>query len=147
MSKTSTWTSCGGSRGITLVETIVSAFIVSLVAISIVMIFAQTLDMSRRIDYEYAATNLAKSRIERAKAVVESSGFDALPDLEETDSVLDSAGVPDSAGDFRRSTSVVVNYNGNTRLTSVDVTVVYRYRARWRDASAAEMTTVFTNVR
>ena len=131
-------------KGITLAETLVSAFIISLVFISVITIFVQTVTMSKRVDYEYNGTNLAKSRIERAKAIIASRGFDALPDLEETDTEIDIDSDGDS--DFRRSTDVTTNYNDDSRLTMVEVNVVYNIRGEWKEGAAITMSTIFADI-
>jgi len=122
--------SSDGKKGITLVEVLFSAAIISLVLIGVLVVLVQTINISRRINYEYAATILAKSRIESAMAFVESSGFDALTqgNFGETEKRLDSDGVPADTGDFLRSTTVTTNYDGNPRLTGISVEVGYIYR-------------------
>src|SRR4030042_2537684 len=102
----------GNSRAITLVETLFSVVIVSLVMVSVISVFVHTVDLSRRIDYEYTATNLAKNRIERARSYISTHGFNTLPDLVETDTVVDSNGVSDLNGDLKRTTAVTTSYGG-----------------------------------
>ena len=133
-------------RGITLTEVLFSVAIISLVVVSVLLIFAQTVDMSRRVDHEYIATNIAKSRLERARTVIASSGFDSLPDLEEDDTILDEDGMPDPNGDFKRTTTVGANYAGNARLTEVRALATYRYGGEWRENAEIAITTVFTNI-
>ncbi len=132
--------------GVTLTEVLFSAAIIALVVVSVLFVFVQTVDMSKRVDYEYAGTNIAKNRIERVRALMESSGFDSLTDLDETDSPVNSDGVADPEGEFKRSTQVTANHLGNERLTEVDVQVVYRYRGEWKTQIPITMTAVFTNI-
>lgn len=149
MSKTSISNKISRKKsGITLVETLFSVGIITLVLAGILTILVQTADMSRRINYEYAATNLAKNRIERARVYIQTSGFGDLTadNFDETDTILDSNGNPDAEGEFKRTTAVAVNHNNNPRLTKIDVTIIYLYRNEWRDSAATSMTTVFSNL-
>jgi len=133
-------------KGVTLTEVLFSAGIIALVATSILLVFVQTVNISRRINYEYTATNLAKSRVERARTIIATSGFDSLNDLEETDTIIDAEGSPDPNGEFNRSTVVTANYDGDSRLAQIDVTVIYEYQDEWKTGSAITMTTVFSDI-
>lgn len=138
--------SCKRKDGVTLVETLFSAAILVLVVAGVLLIFVRTVDISKRIDKEYIATNLAKSRVERARTIKATRGFDSLAGLGETDTIVDTVGVPDLNGEFKRSTTVTTNYNGNSRLTKMDVTIVYKYRTEWKDSIPITMTTVLTDL-
>jgi type II secretory pathway pseudopilin PulG len=135
------------NKGITLVETLFSAAILSMVMMSVLVVFVHTVDISHRVGYEYTATNLAKSRMERARVVIDVSGFGHLAELDETDTVLNHEGVADTDGEFKRTTSVTENYNGDSRLTRFDVTVEYKYRQAWKNDAAITISTVFSNIR
>ncbi|MEE9500217.1 MAG: hypothetical protein V3V42_02865 [Candidatus Omnitrophota bacterium] len=137
---------CKRKDGVTLVETLFSAVILVLVVAGVLVIFVRTVDISKRIDKEYVATNLAKSRVERARTTKVTHGFDSLVDLNETDVIIDSDGVSDLDGEYKRSTTVTTNYNGNARLTKIEVTIVYKYRNEWKDSIAIVMTTVLTDL-
>ncbi|MFH1594143.1 MAG: type II secretion system protein [Candidatus Omnitrophota bacterium] len=132
-------------EGITLTETLISVVIISLVLISVLLIFAQTVDLSKRINYDYTASNLAKSRIERARAILGTSGFDALPDLSEADTVIDAEGVADATGEYRRTTTVNTTYGGDPLLTEVYAIVTYKYKTAWKTDSNVSVTTVFVD--
>ena len=132
-------------KGATLTEVLFSAVIISLVMVSIVLIFVQTVDISKRIDYEYTATNLAKNRLERARTLITTSGFDFLSDLGETDTVIDEDGAADTEGDFKRSTLVSTNYSGDARQTYIATSVIYKYKNEWRGNAVTTMVTIFTN--
>lgn len=138
--------SCKRKDGVTLVETLFSAVILVLVVAGVLVIFVRTVDISKRIDKEYVATNLAKSRVERARTTKVTHGFDSLVDLNETDVIIGSDGVSDPDGEYKRSTTVSTNYNGNARLTKIDITIVYKYRGVWKDSIAIAMTTVLTDL-
>lgn len=133
-------------KGITLTEVLFSAGILVIVATGILVVFVQTVDLSSRIGYEYIATNLAKSRIERARTIMATSGFDSLLDLEETDKILDGSGTSDLYGEFKRSTDITTSYNGDARLTKICVDVVYKQKGEWKEAAVIEITTVFTDI-
>ena len=138
--------SCKRKDGVTLVETLFSAVILVLVVAGVLVIFVRTVDISKRIDKEYVATNLAKSRVERARTIKVTHGFASLVDLNETDVIIGSDGVSDQDGEYKRSTTVTTNYNGNARLTKIEVAIVYKYRNEWKDSIAIVMTTVLTDL-
>ena len=131
-------------RGVTLVEVLVAAAILSLVAVSVLFIFVQTVDMSGRVDYEYKATNIAKSRLERARRIIDTRGFDFLSELAESNKALNDDGVPDVNGNFIRTTTVTHPYNANERLTRVSVDVYYTFRGR--TSAPAIMTAIFADI-
>ena len=135
-----------GKDGVTLVETLFSVVILALVVACVLVIFVRTVDISKRIDKEYVATNLAKSRLERVRSVKAINGFDSLVDLGETDAILDSDGVPDPDGEYKRSTTIATNYSGDTHLTKIDVTIVYKYRDVWKDSIPITMSLVLTDL-
>ncbi len=137
---------CKRKDGVTLVETLFSAVILVLVVAGVLVIFVRTVDISKRIDKEYVATNLAKNRIERARTTKITHGFDSLTDLGETDTIVGSDGVPSPSGEYKRSTTVSTNYKGKTSLTKMDVTLVYKYRNEWKDSIPVTMTTVLTDL-
>ena len=132
--------------GFTLAGILFSAAIITFVLVGVLLMFVNTISISGRINSDYAATHLAKARIERARTVMATNGFNALTDLDETDTIIDSDGVSDPDGVFKRSTKVLPNYGGNVRLTRVDVLLTYAHRGQWKDNAAITMTTVFTDV-
>ena len=132
--------------GFTLAGVLFSSAIMTLVLVGVLLMFVNTATISGRINSDYAATHLAKARIERARTIMATNGFNALIDLDETDKIIDSSGVSDPDGGFKRSTTVSPNYSGNARLTRVDVLLTYTHRGLWQDNAAITMTTVFTDV-
>ena len=130
-------------KGFTLVEVLVSSLILTLVLVGVIAVFVQTVEISRRIDYEYTAANLARSRIEFARAVVKTRGFDALTQdaFGEEDTRIDAEGKPASAtGEFYRTTTVTADYDGNARLTEVKVRVSYEFQgARTNDSAVLDI--------
>lgn len=135
-------------KGMTIVEVLFSAVIVVTVMIGVLAVIIHTVTISKLIDHDYTATNIAKTRLERARSLVETSGFSALTnaDFGETDTRLDWDGAPDASGDFRRSTTVATSHGGNARLTEVEVEVEYNYRGTWKEDAAITMTTLFPNI-
>ena len=139
----------GKTNAFTLVEVLFSAGVIALALVSILVIFVQTADMSKRVDYEYTATNLAKKRLEFARQVLGTQGYSFLFDLNEDDTEINSAGDGIAAGeegDFKRTTDVAT-YLADARMTSVEVTVVYRYRDEWKEGAAVVMSAVFRDPR
>lgn len=132
--------------GVTLTETLFSVLIISFVLVGILVIFVHTVDISRRIDKEYVAENLAKNRLERAESIKATSGFDSLAALGEADTMIDIDEPSDGVDDFRRSTKVTTNYNGSPKLTKIDVSVVYKYRDAWKEDAGVVMTAIFADV-
>jgi type II secretory pathway pseudopilin PulG len=105
-------------KGMTLVEVIVSAGILALVIVSLVAAIANISVFSRQIDAAYTATNLAKDRMDSLKTF----GFRDLPRrAPETDHLIDIDG--DGVIDFKRTTEVQENFNGNPYLIRVKVGV------------------------
>jgi type II secretory pathway pseudopilin PulG len=133
-------------KGITLIEALVSAIIITLVMLGILATLIQTIDISKRINFEYTSSNVAKSRLERARSIIDTSGFSTLVDFTETDTVVDESGVPDLNGYYRRDTAVTANYGGDANLAQVDVTVEYKYKGEWKTNAAVSITTVFSSI-
>ncbi len=135
-------------NGITLVEVLFSAAIITLIMVGVIVIFIQAADLSQRVDFEYAATTLSKNKLERARTLITTGGFSSLTgsNFDETDTVVDSDGVPDANGDFKRTTTVTTSYSGTSVLTRVAVSVVYKYRGTWKTDIAVTATTVFADI-
>ncbi|MDD4202033.1 MAG: hypothetical protein PHQ52_01020 [Candidatus Omnitrophica bacterium] len=134
-------------KGTSLVEVVFAGSILSVLLISIMILSVESADISKRVNYEYAANNIAKSRIEDARMFIENNGFDSLTDAKygQTNIRLDFSGVPDISGDFVRSTTVVEDYNSNERLTQVTVTVKYYYKGIL-SSSPLVCSTVFSRI-
>lgn len=135
-------------KGITLIEVMASGLIIAIVIASTLLMFVHTIDMSKRITYEHQAFNLAKSKIEDIRMMVATSGFDTCTaaNYDESDAVIDSKGLQNASGDFRRSTTVNVSWGGNARLTEVEVEISYRYRGEWKTAAAIEVVTLIVDI-
>ena len=133
------------SKAITLAETLISAAIIILISTGVIALFMQVVSMSRKINYEYIATHIAKSRIERARSIIKSGGFGNLPELEEDSVIVDSAGVPDPDGSFIRDTDIEENYTGDSRLTRIEVNVWYVFKGK-KSKNPIVMTTIFNDI-
>lgn len=133
-------------RGVTLVEIMFSVTITAIVISGILLLFVQAIDISRRINYEYTATNLAKMRLEDARVVIKTSGFDALTDMAEgSEKRIDRDGMPDKDGEFTRTTTVTPNYTSNALLTEVGTSVWYYFKGK-KKSTPITMTTVFSSL-
>ncbi|MBD3426174.1 MAG: hypothetical protein GF409_02965 [Candidatus Omnitrophica bacterium] len=107
------------SRGMTLIEVVISIALVALVVVSLFAAVTQTSVFSQRIDRVYTASYLAQRRIDMVKRLE----FDQLGFAEETDVRVDADGNLASDGHYVRTTEVTENYSGNAFLAKVKVTV------------------------
>lgn len=107
------------SRGITLIEIIVAALLVTVVAVSLLAMASQSSVFSRRIDIAYTASYLAQRRIDVLKRLE----FDHLPESVETTVQVDVDGTVSSEGEYLRTTEVETDFDGNPYLTKVKVSV------------------------
>lgn len=112
-------------KSITLTEVMVSIFLVSVTIGSILALMIQNMKMGQTIDYHYAAVNIAKSRMDRIRELRQDKGFNNLYTAAENNITVDRNGLPDSDGDFTRTTAVTANFDGNSNLTKVEVTIAY----------------------
>lgn len=113
-------------KGITLVEIMVSLGLIALLGGSILALLVENMKAGQTADYNYAAVNIAKSRIDRLRQLRRDKGFNYLYTAVETDSTVDRNGLPDAEGEFTRSTSITQNFESNPNLTKVEVTVKYK---------------------
>jgi type II secretory pathway pseudopilin PulG len=107
------------TRGMTLVEVIVAAALVTVIILSLVATVLQSSVFAKRIDQNYTATYIAQRRIDLLKRL----GFDQVSAAEETDVRVDVSGNMSSSGIYARTTEVDTNYGGNASLAKVKVTV------------------------
>lgn len=126
-------------RGMSLVETMMAILLFGVVLVGLLDVCANSMLMAKRSDFSYRAYNLAKNRLESLKTV----SFGNLDDTEETDTILDENGVPDIDGIFKRNTTVATNYNGDSRLTQVTVTVDYKVKNVYAERPASLQTVIF----
>lgn len=134
-----------GSSGMTLTEVLISMAVCAFFVSSVILSFSVMTGISKRTGSLYSATNIAKSRLERARVIMDTNGFSSLSALSETDTIVDGDGISDTDGDYKRTTTVTENHEGSARLTRVDITVLYKYRKLWNTKAPTTLTTVFVN--
>lgn len=125
--------------GITMVETLVALTLLAVFttgACKLLLSHRRLTDMARA---HYTAINIAKNRME----LVRTFDFGQVNDFLETDVIVDASGVPDTEGNYRRSTAVST-VSGN--LLELIVTVDLRNRNTLVFNPANEvLTTYFAN--
>ena len=122
----------GARGGLTLVETLIALFILGFCAGGMVYLVVALKEVSDQARDHYTAVNLAKNRIEQAKAL----DWTQLPLMVEDGTVVDGQGDPDSDGRFRRSTVVDTT---RTNLTEFVVLVAVRDRRTLAFGDESEM--------
>lgn len=127
------------NHGLTLVETMMAILLFGIALVGMLDVCAQSILTGRRSDFSYMAHNLAKSRLETLKTM----SFGSLGSAAETDTILDSNGVPDIDGTFKRNTSVTTGYNGDNQLAQVTVTVDYKVKNAFAGKPVSLHTVVF----
>ena len=113
-------------RAMTLVEVMVSVGLITLLGGVILSLLIQNMKIGETIDYNYAAVNIAKSRIDRIRELRRDYGFSNLNTAAETGTTVDRDGLPDATGAFARTTTITTNFSGNTDLTMIEVTVSFK---------------------
>jgi type II secretory pathway pseudopilin PulG len=108
------------TKGITLVEVLVSMALVTLVIVSVVALLGQSATYSVRIDKIYTTANLAKKRIDDIKWL---QFTDLAARAAEVNVRIDEAGYNDPNGGYIRTTEITENFDGNVYLTKIKVTV------------------------
>ena len=91
-----------GSAGTSIIEVMIALAVFAVFAVGTCkLLIAQrkVLDMARD---HYVAANLAKSRMELARTF----DFEQLPELAESQILMDESGVPSVYGNFRRTTQI-----------------------------------------
>jgi len=112
-------------RSMTLVEIMVSVSLVTLLAGAVLGLLIQNMKMGQAIDYNYVAVNIAKGRMDRIRELRRDKGFSNLYTAAEDNIKVDRDGLPDSSGDFTRTTTITTSFGSNSNLTKVEVTVSY----------------------
>lgn len=108
-----------GRGGFTLAEVLVALFLLAFVMAGVYRAMTMSARLRITAHGHYLALIIANNRIERAKNV----GFAELPFLAEDGVRVNDQGVPDAAGQFRRTTEVRMDHGGNPRLAWMRVTV------------------------
>ncbi len=112
--------------GITLVEVVISASLIVLVGGAILGLIVQNMKIGATLDYNYAAINIAKSRIDRIRELRRDKGFGQISTAGESGVTVNRDGLPDSDGIFTRATSISTGFGGNNNLTKIEVSVSYK---------------------
>jgi type II secretory pathway pseudopilin PulG len=108
------------NKGLTLVEVIVAAALVTVIIVSLGAAITQSAVFSNQLDITYSATYLAQRRVDLLKRFQ----IDQLyPEALETDVRIDESGNINSTGYFARTTSITENYGGYSNLVKVKVSV------------------------
>ncbi len=106
------------NRGLTLIEVVISVAIVGVVMGALIAVMSQSSVFSKRIDMAYTASCLAQSGIDQLRRF----DFDQLLSAgAEDDFRVDVDG--DGLDDFSRTMEVTANYDNNSHLAKVKVTV------------------------
>lgn len=127
-------------EGISLVEVIVALLILAISVAGLcrlVVVGRKGTDMGRS---HYTAINIAKNRLERVKTFE----YAQLALFNESDTVVNTSGVADSLGDYRRTTTVS---DVKSNLREVVVTVEIRDRSsRTFDGEEEEVRTYVADI-
>ncbi|MFH1847422.1 MAG: hypothetical protein ABH869_07710 [Candidatus Omnitrophota bacterium] len=110
---------CENSKGMCLIEAIVSTGLVGIVTMSMVGAVSQSTVFTKSVDVFYLGTHIAQRRVE----VLKRMDFDLLESNAETDIRVSSDGNIDPNGKYFRTTEITANYDNNTDLKKVKVTV------------------------
>ena len=113
-------------KGMTLTEVIMAVALTALCIGGILAVIIQWLGLTQSTDNVYIATNIARSRIEKARGTRIDQGYINISTLQETDTLVDEEGLSPLNGnlDFKRSTAIdTATYPG---LTKVTVSVKYK---------------------
>ena len=122
--------------GVTLVETIIAVSILALFstgACKVLLSHRKMADMARA---HYTAINIAKNRME----LVRTFDFEQVNDFVEDKVLVNTSGLPDIAGHYRRTTEV---NNININLLELTITVDLRNRKTLAFTPAKETLTTF----
>ena len=113
--------------GITLTEIMVSLFLITILAGTVLTLLIQNMKMGSIVDYHYAASKIASNRIARIRELRRDSGYDELDTAQESPGVtVDREGSYASDGEFTRTTTITCPYNENDNLTKVGVSVSFK---------------------
>ena len=115
----------------TLVELVMAVGLIAICVGGIVGVILQSFDSEQSLTYSDTATNIAKSRIEYIRRIRDDKGYAAVGTAAETDTLVNDNGVPDPAGNFKRTTVFSDTFIlGSTTvaigITQVTVTVKYK---------------------
>ncbi|MCM8782148.1 MAG: hypothetical protein NC828_03760 [Candidatus Omnitrophica bacterium] len=113
-------------KGISLTEVVMAIGLVAICIGAIVGLVVQSVELGSGSEYAFTAMNLAKNRIERIREIRRDLSYTRLSEMAESDVIVNSDGVPDPNGNFKRTTIIAVDPTGYTGLTKVTVKVQYK---------------------
>ena len=106
------------SKGISILEALVSIAIVALISVAILGTITQSTQLTEEADKVYTASLLAQGRLD----VLKKFEFDDLPTIApETDVGVDVN--DDAVVDYMRTTNIMYPYSGDMNLAKVKVSV------------------------
>ena len=126
-------------KGISLVETMMAILLFGAVIGALLEVTAQNLTMGKRAETVYTAYCIAKNHIEMLKSMP----FSSVANAAESNTRVDSLGVPDISGAFSRTTAVATNYTGDANLVSVTVSVDYSIKGSFVNKPTTVSTAIF----
>ena len=112
------------SRGMTLIETMAATLLFGIVLAGLLNLSLGSMATGKRAEFTYSAYNIAKNHLESLRSMP----YSTLANAAESDIYVDSNGTPDPDGDFIRTTAVTQNFNNDTNLIELDVSVDYIFR-------------------
>lgn len=121
--------------GMTLIEAVIALFVFASCIAGACAVVIKARELSDTARLHYTAVNLARNRIEQARTF----RYNELPYLVENQTVVGVKGVPDSTGDFRRTTTIS-NVMARLALMTVTVEIRNKYTTRF-DGKAEEVST------
>ncbi len=109
------------AEGMTLIETLGAVCILGICIGGVCALVVQAKQMTDRARDHYTAINIAKNRLELARA----KGYAALGDFSEPPTIVNRKGVSDEEGDYQRETIIS---NPAPNLAEIVITVQIRNR-------------------
>lgn len=124
------------TRGMTLVEVMVSIMLITLLTGSILGVVIENIKLGETLEYNYAAINIAKSEMDRIRELRRDFGYGVLSDIAGESAATVTVKINDqSEASFTRTTTI--NTAFSTNLTEVTVSVSYK---RTGDVNATVVT-------
>ena len=111
-------------KGISLIEAMASILLFSVMVGGILSLAVQNMTAGKRGESSYTAFNLVKSRIE----VLKSLPFSSVSLAGESDTLINSVGIPEDTGKYKRTTTITTNYLGDPGLVLLSVSVDYKLK-------------------
>ena len=126
--------------GLSLTENMIAVCIMLIVLTGVMASQLQSISSGKRTASAYTAYQIAKNRVETLR----SFSFSDAASANETSTVVNDNGAPDSNGNFIRSTEMTSDYNGDSNLLQAVVTVYYKVR-NTQSSQPMQITTVLYN--